>query len=119
MDALTGPDSICGRLTAAGYTVLPTEPDDKAKPDPAARHPLGEKFFDGGYIVAHYGSDQPDGIDAIQLELGRMRSTDTMKTARDIADAIAAFYERYLKPEQAAPAKQPAPAAPPESKPEH
>lgn len=106
MDALTGPDSICGRLRAAGYTVLPTEPDDKAKTDPADRHPLDEAFFDGGYIVAHYGSDRPGGIDAIQLELGRMRSTETLKLSRTIADAIAAFYERYLAPEPPADKKR-------------
>ncbi len=104
--ALTGPDSICGRLRTLGYRVLPEDepepgPLNPAEPKPSPphanpRHPLNESFFDGGYIIARYGAASPDGIDAIQLELGRMRSTDTLKLSRDLADAIAAFYERYV-----------------------
>ncbi len=106
-EALTGPDSICGRLSKAGYRILPSITD----PAENERHPLNEKFFDGGYIVAHYGSDPspnradlapntpaaaPKTIDAIQLEIGRMRSTETLKLARELGDAIVAFHQRYL-----------------------
>lgn len=106
LPAITGADSICGRLRALGYRVLPEDEqagvpqnptDPKVSAPPAnPRHPLNESFFDGGYIIARYGADSPDGIDAIQLELGRMRSTDTLKLSRDLADAIAAFYQRYV-----------------------
>lgn len=102
-EALTGPDSICGRLRKSGYTILP------ALDEPATdRHPLSEKFFDGGYIIAHYGADPAPNsaerdakdpaktIDAIQLEIGRARSTDTLKLARDLGDAVVAFHQRFL-----------------------
>lgn len=108
--ALTGPASICGRLRILGYRVLPEDepaaaPQDLADPKPPTpaahipnpRHPLNETFFDGGYIISRYGATNSDGIDAIQLELGRSRSTDTLKLSRDLADAIAAFYEQYVK----------------------
>lgn len=113
--AITGPESICGLLRTKGYRVLPeddalpapavpgtpdaTEPNQSPPATPPAnpRHPLNETFFDGGYIIAHYGAQNLGGIDAIQLELGRMRSTDTLKLSRDLADAIAAFYEQSIK----------------------
>ncbi len=116
--ALTGPESICGLLRTKGYRVLPedealpappvagtpsaTEPSQlpPAAPPANLRHPLNETFFDGGYIIAHYGAQNPDGIDAIQLELGRMRSTETLKLSRDLADAIAAFYLRHVAQDQ-------------------
>jgi N-formylglutamate amidohydrolase len=97
-EALSGPESICGRLRKMGYRVLPEEKsaaDGDRRAD--ARHPLDEKFFDGGYIVEHYGSMSPTGIDAIQIELGEMREKETLKVARDLGDAIAGFYETYLK----------------------
>ena len=82
--ALIGPDSVCGRLRSAGYDMLPKSDD----PEQAIGR---ETFFDGGYIVATYGGDAATQIDAIQLEFGRMRIDNTMKLARDVGDAIAAF----------------------------
>ena len=102
-DALIGPDSLFGRLKKAGYTIIPDGPGD----DPA--QPLGhESVFDGGFIVGHYGSDNPDGVDAIQVEIGEQRTHSMPRFSRDLADAIAAFYEQYLQP--AAPPQSPADA---------
>ena len=90
-EALTGPDSIPGRLAAAGYQILPA-----AEAGPAGEAAMGrETFFDGGFIVANYGSQNADGVDAIQLEFGKMRRDDPIKLARDVGDAIAAFVRRY------------------------
>jgi N-formylglutamate amidohydrolase len=90
-EALTGPDSIPGRLAAAGYQILPVAEDG-----PAGEPAMGrETFFDGGFIVASYGSHNANGVDAIQLEFGKMRRDDPIKLARDVGDAIAAFVRRY------------------------
>jgi len=91
--AVSGPDSIFGRLKAAGYRVVPD-----IDPDHPELNTQPETFFDGGYIVGSYGSQNPAGVDAIQIELGGMRTDNTMKTARDLADAIAAFYLAHVKP---------------------
>ncbi|MBL8991310.1 MAG: N-formylglutamate amidohydrolase [Phycisphaerae bacterium] len=109
--ALTGPDSLFGRLKAAGYTVLPDLPPDpngadaKAdapdpQPEPDADAPAGrETFLDGGYIVAAYGSHTPHGVDAIQVELGAQRTDDLLKLARTLGDCIAGFYESFIRPD--------------------
>ncbi len=90
-EALTGPDSIPGRLAAAGYQILPAAEDG-----PGGEPAMGrETFFDGGFIVANYGSQNADGVDAIQLEFGKMRREDPIKLSRDVGDAIAAFVRRY------------------------
>ncbi|MBL0871383.1 MAG: N-formylglutamate amidohydrolase [Phycisphaerales bacterium] len=92
--ALAGPDSVFGRLKAMGYAVLPElNADEDAAEDGAA--PGRETFFDGGYIVAHYGSQNADGVDAIQVEIGAQRSNSTLKMARDLGDAIAHFARAY------------------------
>jgi N-formylglutamate amidohydrolase len=88
LDALTGPDSVFGQLKAAGYPIVP----DADNPEDAAGK---ETFFDGGYIVAHYGSDQDSGIDTIQIEVGSQRSNTLLKTSRDIGDAIAHCAQKF------------------------
>lgn len=90
--AVTGPDSVFGRLAAMGYRVVP--PND-ASPTDKVEAPE----YAGGYTVVIYGSQRPDGIDSMQLEFGRdLREKHAVqKTARDTAAAIAAFYERHLK----------------------
>lgn len=102
-EALEGPDSILGRLAATGYRILPD-------PNPDDDRVETETIFNGGHIVAAYGSHEPDGIDAVQLELGAdLRTPDRLvKTARDLADATAVFARRYMLPE---PAVSPAPPA--------
>jgi N-formylglutamate amidohydrolase len=82
--ALSGPESVLGALAAKGYTVNP----DARSMAPEARAYLG------GFTVQTY-SREPDGIDAIQLELGM-----TLRTrpdfADDLADAIATFARAHL-----------------------
>lgn len=89
--AVNGKDSILGRMEAAGYKIMPR--------GRAAMSTKEEPNFVGGYIVATYGSHTGYGIDAIQLELGSdLRARQAYaKTARDLADAIAAFHDEYLK----------------------
>ncbi|GCL61323.1 N-formylglutamate amidohydrolase [Pseudaquabacterium pictum] len=77
--ALQGPDSLIGRLAARGYAVHPPIGSDNLREDPR---------FAGGYTVATYGSHQPDGIDAIQLELGREQRQNP-QLPKDLADALA------------------------------
>ena len=57
-----------------------------------------ERYFYGGYTVQRYGSHQPEGLDAIQLELARSLRVNEGKRevlAHAIAEAIARFYRRY------------------------
>ena len=90
-DALIGKQSILGKLEREGYEVLPkcSAPADTKE----------EARFDGGHITGTYGSHTAYAIDAIQLEFGgNYRSREALdKTASDLADAVAAFYEAYLK----------------------
>lgn len=90
--AVTGPDSVFGRFAAMGYHIVPlnnTSPTDRVE----------AKGYTGGHTVALYGSPHEGGIDAMQLEFGRaLRTQDVIsKTARDTAEAITAFYARYLR----------------------
>jgi len=96
--AITGPDSVFGRFADMGYTIVP---DNKDSPtDRVEAH-----NYIGGYTVDHYGSHRAQGIDAMQLEFGRdLRDRARLeKTAKDTAQAIAAFYERFLRQARAAP----------------
>lgn len=90
--AINGPDSVFGRFAAMGYRIVPpnsTAPTDRVE----------AKGYTGGHTVALYGGSQQDGIDAMQLEFGRdLRAPAVIATtARDTAQAIAAFYGRHLK----------------------
>lgn len=95
LEAITGPDSLFGQLKAKGHPILP----DATDPEEGAGR---ETFFDGGYIVTHYGSDpanEPPGIDAIQIEVGSQRSDSLLKVSRDIAEAaVHTLKTYYLKP---------------------
>jgi N-formylglutamate amidohydrolase len=96
---LTGKRSVLGFLQNRGYKVLPScDADEKAKEQPG---------FTGGHIVGTYGSHTGYAIDAIQLELGsflREREKDRYaKTAKDLAEAVAAYYDEYLKDAKAKP----------------
>jgi N-formylglutamate amidohydrolase len=92
--AVVGKNSVMGRLERAGYKVIPA---GDAPPDTKE-----ELRFNGGYTVGTYGSHTGYGIDAIQLEIGsNFRSRETYaKTAKDLADAVAAFHDAYLKDEK-------------------
>lgn len=90
--ALTGQDSVLGRLGANGYKVFPpNDSNDKENP-----------FFTGGYIVQTYGSKDGGSVDAIQLEFGgRMRMRVHLDATADaVADAVAAFAKEYLPAEK-------------------
>lgn len=93
MDALTAPAGLFGSLQAAGYRIFPAH-DAPDAPE--------ERAFGGGFIVATYGSHQRDGIDAVQIEIGSGIRKDPARRerfTRDLSDAIAGLYERYLRAE--------------------
>ena len=83
--ALQGPASLIGLLAARGHTVHPATDSPSLREDPR---------FAGGNTVATYGSHQPGGIDAIQLEFGlQQRQQPTLPD--DLADAVAEFLQRH------------------------
>lgn len=85
--AHAGEHSLTGILKQAGWTI---------HPDPfSGREQAG---FTGGHIVRTYGSHKPDGIDAIQLELGAdyRKASARHKVATQLADAIVRYCELYL-----------------------
>jgi N-formylglutamate amidohydrolase len=90
-ESLVGRNSIAGQLQAAGYDVFPP-----GGPLQGARE---DARYNGGYTVATYGSQHPDGIDAIQLEIGRaFRGPDTLPALTDaLANAIAVFSTTYVR----------------------
>jgi len=77
--ALQGPLSLIGLLAARGYTVHPAIGSDSLREDPR---------YAGGHTVFTYGSHKPDGIDAIQLELGQLQRQNP-QLPQDLADALA------------------------------
>jgi hypothetical protein len=90
--AVTGPKGVFGQLQSNGFKVFP----DNALPVGGTSENGGKN---GGYTVAAYGSNMPDGIDAIQFEFGsNYRQTSVLdKSAKDAARAIVAFHDAYLK----------------------
>jgi N-formylglutamate amidohydrolase len=90
--AVTGPNGLFGQLEAAGLKVFPAN----SVPPAGTSENAG---FSGGYTVGTYGSHNPDGIDAVQMEFGsRYRQNAAVdKAAVDAGKAVAAFYEAYLK----------------------
>lgn len=83
--ALRGEDSLLGILEAKGYQVHPPVAASTLKEDPR---------FAGGYTVFAYGSHQPLGIDAIQLEFGtRVRKNTQLPL--DVADALYKFMRHH------------------------
>jgi N-formylglutamate amidohydrolase len=89
--AVAGKRSVMGQLERSGCRVLP-------KCD-APRETKEESGFSGGHIVGTYGSHTGYAIDAIQLEFGgNFRLKDAyLKTAKQLADAVAEFHNTYLK----------------------
>ena len=89
-DALTGSRSILGVVQSKGYKVFPPGAMGEA---------LEDRRYNGGYTVHTYGSRNPGGVDAIQLEVGRDLRTDRGFIAA-LADGIAVFYRAYLHAER-------------------
>ena len=86
-NSLTGEQSVSGVLATGGYRIIP------ANSSPDCLHE--EAKYVGGYTVATYGSNNSDGIDAIQLEVGRdLRKSPAF--AEDLAKALSVFYEIFL-----------------------
>ena len=86
---LTGPHSMLGNLAHKGYTIFPPNSESQTREN---------SYFVGGYIVRNYGSNNANGIDAIQLENGwKLRRDEGLpRFAHDLAEAIVDFYREYL-----------------------
>lgn len=99
-EALSGPKSIFGQLTAKGYKVLP---------DPSGSE--RERRYVGGYTARTYGSHRGTKIDAIQMEIGtNLRAeANLQRTAHDLAAAIEIFAREFLPIDKAAIADRPRP----------
>jgi N-formylglutamate amidohydrolase len=91
VDAVTGPRGMFGQLEANGFKVFPPN-------DVPPRGTSENAGYSGGYTVFTYGSHNPDGIDALQLEVGTSyrRSPVLDKSAHDVARAITVFCDAYL-----------------------
>jgi N-formylglutamate amidohydrolase len=87
-EALSGETSVFGQLASQGLPMIPAVGSTDRE----------HVNYDGGYIVATYGSDSGGTLDAIQLELGReLRTTKAIPTtASQLSNAIAAFATGYL-----------------------
>ena len=83
--SIQGEKSIIGVLAAKGYTVNPAVNVESLREDPR---------FAGGYTVFNYGSQHPEGIDAIQLEFGK-NQRESKRLAEDLADALLVFMAQY------------------------
>lgn len=90
IDAFIGPKSILGNLQASGYEVFPPNTPPGS---PSERH-----CYRGGFTVITYGSNNADGIDAIQIEIGWDLREDDVRPqfVRAFAKAIVEFYKEYL-----------------------
>lgn len=87
VESASGPSSVFGALKKMGYKIIP---------DPAEGELGDETFFDGGFITEHYGSHNEDGIDTIQIEIGRQRVDATVKFSRDLATAVFGCYKAFV-----------------------
>jgi N-formylglutamate amidohydrolase len=91
--AISGPQSVFGKLEAYGYKVLPPI-DNDTQPEELS----------GNYTLRAYGSQNPDGVDAIQIETGRdirgegPAGKNFQKYCKDLAESISTFYRAYLQP---------------------
>ena len=83
--SLQGERSITGVLAAKGYAVNPSAGAETLREDPR---------FSGGYTVFNYGSQHPEGIDAIQLEFGKNHRANE-RLAEDLAEALFVFMTQY------------------------
>lgn len=87
-EALTGPNSIYGQL-ANKYVVSPT----------IGGSGIGfEERFTGDQIVVAFGSNNPNGIDAIMMEIYRDLRFDGAwrETAEDLASAVEVYHREFL-----------------------
>lgn len=92
--ALIGEKSLFGVFSAKGREVFP--------PNTRIGNPPEDKRYNGGYTVRTYGSNNRDGIDAIQLEFGANQRKDP-RVVNDLAEAISVFYKTYLNVDKRSP----------------
>jgi N-formylglutamate amidohydrolase len=85
--ALVGQNSIFGVIQARGYSVFP--------PNTPIGDPRENPHLNGGFTVQTYGSGKANGMDAIQLEIGRHLRRDAGFIAA-LGDAVGVFYKAYL-----------------------
>jgi N-formylglutamate amidohydrolase len=85
LDAIQGEKSILGGLAAKGYNV---------NPGIGSASPEEDRRYAGGHTVFLYGSQRPQGIDAIQLEFGK-NHRNSWNLAEHFSEAIAAFLTHY------------------------
>ena len=85
LDAIQGEKSILGGLAAKGYNVNPSI---------GSASPEEDRRYAGGHTVFLYGSQRPQGIDAIQLEFGK-NHRNSWNLAEHFSEAIAAFLTHY------------------------
>ena len=85
--ALAGPNSVFGALQARGDNVFPpnTPPGDLPE----------DRRFNGKHTVITYGSNNRDGVDAIQLEIG-IRLREDASFAQRLVEAVRLFCQIYL-----------------------
>jgi N-formylglutamate amidohydrolase len=90
--SITGPNGLFGQLESQGFKVFPSN-------RVSIWHGSENAGFNGGYTVNTYGSQNADGIDAVQLEFGtRYRRDDELdRSAAQAARAIVTFYKAYLE----------------------
>ena len=85
--ALVGPNSILGFVQLKGYKVFP--------PNTPLNDPPEDRRFNGGHTVWIYGSQNANGIDAVQLEVGKLLRTDSAFIDH-LARGMVLFYKTYL-----------------------
>jgi N-formylglutamate amidohydrolase len=88
-DAVGGPSSLLGVVQAKGFKVFPP-------PGAPIGLPPEDRRFRGGYTVHAYGSRSAEGLDAIQIEVGRDLRRDPAFIAA-LAEGIAVFHGTYLE----------------------
>jgi N-formylglutamate amidohydrolase len=90
-EAITGPNGLFGQFETQGFKVFPSNRSSTWRGSENGG-------YNGGYTVHTYGSHNPEGIDAVQLEFGmQYRRDDALdKTAAQAARAIVTFYKAWL-----------------------
>jgi len=84
-----GENGLFGLMEIKGYSILP-------------KHNGYEEVYIGGYMLKQYGSHQPNGIDAVQLEIGRNYRNTAEKRDQIAKDVALSLVKRmtvlgYLK----------------------
>ncbi len=91
VESVTGTNSVLGGLAAAGFKVFP--------PNTPPGKPAEDRRYNGGFTVRTYGSHQPEGVDALQLEFGTNLRRETLvreRLAKELSHSIVRFGESYL-----------------------